>query len=120
LSTTSLPRSCATSDLPLTAAADGLRVAVRLTPRASADRIDGIVADADGAPVLKVLVGAPAVENRANDALLQLLAREWRLPRRDLALAAGGKSRNKVVRIVGDPNTLSARLGPLLAVLSCR
>ena len=103
------------SKSPLDAARDGVRVAIRLTPRASADRIDGIVPDADGKPLLKVLVTAPATENRANDALLQLLAREWRLPRRDLALSAGGKSRNKTVLIGGDPAVLRERLEALLA-----
>jgi hypothetical protein len=63
---------------------------------------------------LKVRVTAPAIENRANDALLQLLAREWRLRSRDLTLAAGGKSRDKSVRIAGDPHSLMARIGPLL------
>ena len=114
-----MPRPSST-ELPLTATPAGLRVAIRLTPRAAADRIDGIVSDAGGNPVLRVLVTAPAVENRANDALLQLLAREWGLPRRDLALAAGGKSRNKTVLITGDPAVLRARLEALLAVLSRR
>jgi len=32
---------------------------MRLTPRARADRIDGVIRSADGAPVLKVSVTAP-------------------------------------------------------------
>ena len=114
-----MPRPSST-ELPLTAAAAGLRVAIRLTPRAFADRIDGAVSDAGGNPVLKVLVAAPAVENRANDALLHLLAREWGLPRRDLALAGGGKGRNKTVLIAGDPAVLRARLEVLLAAMPRR
>jgi uncharacterized protein len=109
------PRFC--TELPLTAAADGVRIAIRLTPRASADRIEAIVPDAAGGPVLKVLVTAPPVDDRANDALLQLLAREWRLPRRDLALAAGAKSRSKAVLIRGEAAALLARLGPAFAAL---
>ena len=92
-----------------------MRLSVRLTPRASADRIDGIVRDADGAAALKVSVTTPPAENRANDALLQLLARQWRLPRRDLTLIAGAKSRNKTVHIAGDPDALLARLAPLVS-----
>jgi uncharacterized protein (TIGR00251 family) len=82
-----------------------VRVRVRLTPRAHADRIDGVAGTA-----LKVSVIAPPVDNRANEAVLRLLAREWRLPRRDLSIAAGGKSRDKSVQIAGNPATLMARL----------
>jgi uncharacterized protein YggU (UPF0235/DUF167 family) len=117
LSTTSHPTSSSepSSSGPFSPAKDGARVAVRLTPRASADRIDGIVRDAAGAEFLKVLVTAPAAENRANEALLQLLARAWRLPRRDLAIAGGAKNRNKIVHIAGDPATLTARLAGYFA-----
>jgi uncharacterized protein (TIGR00251 family) len=78
---------------------------VRLTPRAHADRIDGIT----GA-TLRVSVTAPPVENRANEALLRILAREWRLPRRDLSIATGARSRDKSVQIAGDPERLLAQL----------
>jgi len=54
-------------------------------------------------------------DNRANHPLLQLLAREWRLPRRDLVLAGSGKSRSKTVQISADSTVLPERLGPLLA-----
>jgi len=99
----------------LCAAADGVRVVVRLTPRARADRLDGIAHLADGAAVLKVSVTAPPLEDRANDALLQLLAKEWGLPRRDLALVGGRKSRNKIVRIAGEPAALMRRLASAIS-----
>jgi uncharacterized protein (TIGR00251 family) len=67
--------------------------------------------------VLRVSVTAPPAEGRANEALLRLLAREWRLPRRDLSLISGMKSRHKVVHIAGDPVTLLGRIGPALAAL---
>lgn len=89
-----------------------MRVAVRLTPRARAARIDGIVDDR-----LKVAVTAPPAENQANDALLRLLAKEWRLPRSTLSIAAGAKSRNEVVHIAGDAGLLMARLNALLRCL---
>ena len=85
-------------------------------PRARASRIDGIVRSADGAPVLKVSVTAPPAENRANDALIALLAKEWGLPRRDLT-AGGGKSRNKIIHIAGEPQSLLKRIAAALAAL---
>jgi len=92
-----------------------VRIAIRLTPRARADRLEGIARLADGAAVLKVSVTAPPLEDRANDALLQLLAREWDLPRRDLALVGGRKSRNKIVRIAGEPTALMRRLASAIS-----
>ncbi len=114
-----LPRpSSETSDaLPLAATAAGVRVTVRLTPRGRADRIDGVAHLVDGSPVLKASVGAPPEDGRANEALLRLLATEWRLARRDLAIAAGAKSRNKCVHVAGDPAVLLARLGAALGRL---
>jgi uncharacterized protein len=94
---------------PLIAAAGGVRLAVRLTPRARAERIDGIAGG-----MLNVAVTAPPVENQANEALLRLLAKQWRLPRRHLSIIVGARSRDKIVKIAGDPAALIARLAPFL------
>jgi uncharacterized protein YggU (UPF0235/DUF167 family) len=69
---------------------------------------------------VKAAVTAPAEGGRANEALLQLLAREWRVPRRDLAILAGAASRNKLIGINGDPQWLTVKLGPLIAALPRR
>jgi uncharacterized protein len=111
------PSSEISGALPLAAAPGGLRIAVRLTPRGRADRIDGVAHLADGTPVLKVSVGAPPEDGRANEALLRLLAKEWSLTRRDLAIVGGARSRLKSIHIVGDPAALLARLGASLAGL---
>ena len=49
----------------------------------------------------KVRVAAAPEAGKANDALLDLLARTLDLPRRDLELTAGGASRDKVVTLEG-------------------
>ena len=69
-----------------------VRFAVRLTPRAAADRVDGVI---DG--VLRVRVGAPAVEGAANNALVKLLSDELGVARRDVRIVAGASSRQKLV-----------------------
>ena len=104
-------------DGPLTPMRDGVRVAIRLTPRAKADRSVSVVAAAGGRRVVKASVAAPAEDGRANEALLQLLADAWRVPRRDLAILTGAASRQKTVRISGDPQPLLERLGVLIAAL---
>jgi uncharacterized protein (TIGR00251 family) len=82
-----------------------VRFAVRLTPRAEADRIDGVT---DG--VLRARVGAPAVEGAANNSLIRLLAAELGVARRDVRIVAGASSRQKLVVIDGaDPDAIVAR-----------
>ena len=61
---------------------DGVRVAVRLKPRASAERVVGLTREADGGMALSVAVTAPPVDGKANEALIRLLARLFHLPPR--------------------------------------
>ena len=106
-------------DGPLIPARDGLKLAIRLTPRAKADRVLGVTATAEGKRVVKASVTAPPEDGCANEALLQLLARVLRLSRRDLAIVAGAAGRRKTVSVAGDPQDLSDRLGALIATLPC-
>jgi hypothetical protein len=48
-----------------------------------------------------VRVTAPPEGGRANEAVLRLLAKTLGVPRRDLELAAGSTSRDKVVVLLG-------------------
>ncbi|MDI1327925.1 MAG: DUF167 family protein [Brevundimonas sp.] len=87
------------------------RIAVRLTPGASADRIDGWDVDAEGRTVLKVRVRARPVEGEANEALVKLLAKALGVPKSVVAIQRGGQSRTKMVGVDGlsEPE-LKARL----------
>ena len=69
---------------------------LKTIPNAPRDELAGWLGDA-----LKVKVHAPALEGRANDALLEFLADKLRVHRRDVTLVRGDKSRHKVVRIAG-------------------
>ncbi len=77
------------------------RLPIRLTPGASADRIDDWGVDADGRPVLKVRVRARPVEGEANAALLKLLAKSLGVPKSAVSLDRGGQSRTKMIAIDG-------------------
>jgi uncharacterized protein (TIGR00251 family) len=70
--------------------------AVRVTPRASRDAIEG---DYQGA--LKVRLTAPPVEDRANDALRRLLSARLNVPVSAVRIVGGEKSRNKRVAVAG-------------------
>jgi uncharacterized protein len=102
---------------PLHPTRDGVYVAIRLTLGARRDRIVAVVPAAGAGRVVKASVTAPVDNGRANEALLQMLADAWRVPRRDPAIVAGATSRHKRVRISGDPLLLIERLSVLTAAL---
>jgi uncharacterized protein len=76
---------------------DGAAVfAVRVQPRASKDEITGEMAGA-----LKVRLQAPAVEGRANEALIEFLAQLLKTPKSAVRILSGERSRTKRVEIRG-------------------
>jgi len=86
-------------------------LAVRLTPRSSADRIDGWASDAAGREHLKVRVRAAPVEGEANAALEALLAKALGVPRSAVRVVRGQTARLKQVAVEGlDAGALRARL----------
>ncbi|WP_343714441.1 DUF167 family protein [Inquilinus sp.] len=87
----------------------GVRVTVRLTPRAGRNAVTGRAADADGAPLLKAAVTAVPERGAANEALIALLAKNWRLPKSALTIVGGATDRTKLIEIAGDA-ALAARL----------
>lgn len=72
------------------------RFAVRLTPRAGSDHVDGVV---EG--VLRARVTAPAVDGAANHALIRLLAGELGVGRSDIRIVAGATGRHKLLVVDG-------------------
>lgn len=82
---------------------DGVRLRLRVTPGARRDAIEGAAASPDGAAELRVAVGAPPENGAANEAVVALLARAWRLPKSSFEVVRGGAARRKTVAIAGDP-----------------
>lgn len=93
---------------------DGLRLAVRLTPRAGRNGVAGVTAGADGLPALSVKVAAPPVEGAANKALVDYLADALGVPRSSVTIRSGETARLKIVGIRGDPDALEQRLTEVL------
>ncbi len=102
------PRRC-TEPSPFHVGAAGVRVAVRLSPRAARAGLDGVMLDAAGQAWLKVRVTAPPEDGKANAQMIKLLAKAWRLAPSRLEIAAGAKDRRKTVLIKdGDRALLDA------------
>lgn len=92
----------------------GIELAVKVTPKAGRDRIEGVVVDAAGAAWLAVKVAAPAQGGKANRAVLALLAARLGVAASTLELVAGAGARWKRVAVAGDPAWLETRAEALL------
>jgi uncharacterized protein len=99
-------RLSAVADNPsfLRCTSSGVTVELRVQPRS---RRAGL-ACSGGA--LKAAVAAPAEDGKANNAVIDLLAEEWRLPKSALEIMRGAAQRDKVVRISGEPKQLAERI----------
>ncbi len=98
------------SGTPFSLAEDGVRVALRVSPRAAGNRIEGIAPDAGGKAVLKIAVTAPPEGGKANQAVITLLAKTWRVPKQSLRITAGAAARRKVLHVAGDGKELMRRI----------
>jgi uncharacterized protein (TIGR00251 family) len=71
-------------------------LAVRVQPRASKDEIAGVLGGA-----LKIRLRAPALEDRANEALCEFLAELLKTSKAAVRILSGHHSRNKRVEVRG-------------------
>jgi uncharacterized protein len=95
---------------PWCVSAQGLSVALRVTPRGGRDGIDGVERLADGRSVLKVRVRAIAEGGEANRAVTALIAKALQLPKSKVRLLSGVTSRLKQIAVEGDGAELGAAL----------
>jgi uncharacterized protein len=90
----------------LTITATGVRIAVRVQPRAGRDRVVGAQGGA-----LKVQVTAPPLEGAANRAVVLVLAEWLGVARRSVVVLRGHSARDKLVEVVSDdPPALAAAI----------
>ena len=94
---------------PWQAGPDHLRLSVRLTPKSSADRVEGRAVLSDGREVLAARVRAVPEDGAANTALIRLMAASLSVPRSAVTIARGETARLKQLRIAGDPAALLDR-----------
>ena len=77
--------------------AAGWTLAVRVQPGAKRSEVAGPHGDR-----LKIRIAAPALDGRANDALVAFLAGELGVARGRIAVARGERSRDKLVAVTGE------------------
>jgi uncharacterized protein (TIGR00251 family) len=82
--------------IPVRENTKGITLAVKVQPRAQKNAVTGVVGEA-----LKLGLTAPPVEGRANEAVVEFVAKLFRIPRSSVTIASGLSSRNKVIRLTG-------------------
>ena len=95
--------------------AQGISVALRVTPRGGRDEIDGLETLANGRTVVKMRVRAIAEGGAANRAVVELLAKALGVPKVKIRVLSGTTSRLKQIAVDGDPAKLGDALRNLTA-----
>jgi uncharacterized protein len=95
---------------PFTMVPDGVRMRLKVQPRARRNQVGGLAPEADGGAALKVAVTAPPEDGKANAAVIALLADAWSMPKSRLSVVAGAAGRRKTIHLQGDPRRLMQAL----------
>lgn len=90
-------------------ASDGVTIELRVQPRA---RRTALECSHEGG--LRAAVTAPAEDGKANRAVIDLIAGEWRLAKSTIAVTRGAAARDKVMKLAGEPAELVGRIGQWL------
>jgi uncharacterized protein (TIGR00251 family) len=78
---------------------DIITLKIKVEPRSSKSGIAGSYGDA-----VKVRLKSPPVEGKANRELIEILAKEFGLAKKDVEIISGKSSRNKIVKLYGVGN----------------
>lgn len=105
---------------PYRLTAGGILLAVRVTPNARSDRLEGVRELADGAVVLRLKVRAVPDNGQANLAVAKLLSQILGVPKSAITLVQGQTSRRKQIAIAGDGPRLVQRLETVLETLEAQ
>jgi len=98
------------ADLPFQVVKGGIRLSLRLTPKAAKNSFGPLGADAAGNFFLKARVTSMPEGGKANKSLLKMLSKSLKIPLAKISVASGKTNRNKQILIEGDGPALMARL----------
>jgi len=90
-------------------------VEIRVRPNAKQNRVGGVVGEP---PRLVVAVQAPAVDGKANEAVLKVVAKAFDVRPRDISIVHGELARDKRLVITGEEAVLQAQLNELMGILN--
>ncbi|MGE5073095.1 MAG: DUF167 domain-containing protein [Anaerolineae bacterium] len=85
----------------------GSAIAVRVTPRASRNKIVEVLEDG----TIKIHIAAPPVDGEANEKLINFLAEVLNIPKSRLEIVAGQSGRDKLIAVLDmDAETVHKRI----------
>jgi uncharacterized protein len=90
---------------------DSFLLEIRVRPNSSRNKVGGSAGDP---PRLVVAVQAPAVDGKANAAVIKELANAFNLRARDFTIVYGELGRDKRLLVQGDTELLQARYDELI------
>jgi uncharacterized protein len=96
----------------LTSRQDGVRLSIKVRPRAARSAVQGVEVEGDRAHLV-LRVAAPPEGGKANAATIKLLARCCGVAAGALSLVSGAAGRRKVVDVRGEADVLTERLRAL-------
>ncbi|MGH6892633.1 MAG: DUF167 domain-containing protein [Dongiaceae bacterium] len=88
----------------------GVRVRLKVAPKAKRNQIGGLLDEPDGGKALKVAVTAAPEDGKANAAVVALLAKEWSVAKSAVSVVSGATDRRKVMEIRGPSQELLTKL----------
>ena len=86
---------------------------IRVRPNSSRNKVGGFAGEP---PRLLVAVQAPAVDGKANQAVIKELAKAFNLRARDFTIVFGELGRDKRLLVEGNEKTLQLRVEELMAI----
>lgn len=96
--------------MPYLTTQSGLTITLRVTPNAKHNSIQGIMPIGDDQNALKISVTAAPEDNKANKAVIALLAKHLKIAKSDITLIRGNTSRIKTLHCIGNPAQLRTYL----------
>jgi uncharacterized protein (TIGR00251 family) len=90
--------------------AAGIRLRLKVAPKAKRNGIGGWLDEPDGSKALKVAVTVAPEDGKANAAVIALLAKEWGVAKSAISVVAGATDRRKIVEIRGQSAELMQKL----------
>jgi uncharacterized protein (TIGR00251 family) len=81
--------------------AEGAQFVLRVQPRASRNAVAGTIGTGGPDEAVKLAITAPPVDGKANQAVIEFLAKLFGVAKSNIAIVSGETGRNKVIAVRG-------------------
>lgn len=88
----------------------GIKIRVRVKPGSSRNAVLGIGDQGADEAALVIAVSAPPQDGKANDAVIQLLSKSWKIAKTRFDIVSGAASRIKLIAVMGDSEALFCQI----------